>query len=386
MKCLLVIVPDIVSDIIRKGEVTDRYYNPGEVFDEVHLLITNHDQPDLALLQKTVGRARLMVHNLPLSKKSFLQTLGWRPFLLRPLMRPAVDLARQIRPQLVRCHGAFANTFAAYCIKRELGIPYVVSLHINPDEDIRGRARKFLHRLYWQAQQTIERLGLCGADLVMPVYQPIVPYLKRLRVPRYEVRYNVLNPSHLRRKSDYGLHDPIRIVCVGRLFEEKNPDNLILALADLPGVHLTIVGDGPMRTYLEGVAASAGLAERVEFRPAVANDELCRSLADFDIFAVHTEYWELSKSVLEGLLTGLPMVINRRRGDPVPELTDDICVLVENSVAGYCEALRKLISDHGFRERLGRAACAHAQAYWDPAITEEKFAGIYRRLMLSKRS
>jgi len=62
---LLVLVPDHISAIVQKGEYQPRYYNPGEVFDEVHILTTTPDKPDPAALQRTVGRAKLHLHNLP---------------------------------------------------------------------------------------------------------------------------------------------------------------------------------------------------------------------------------------------------------------------------------------------------------------------------------
>jgi glycosyltransferase involved in cell wall biosynthesis len=379
---LMVIVPDVLSDLVRKGEITDRYYNPGELFGDVHIVLTNDDRPDPGVLQRTVGGARLHLHNFPAGKGLFVRTLGWRPWLLRGWARPVLDLARRVRPQLIRCHGASVNAFAAYRIKQALGIPYLVSLHINPDVDVRSRARYLHHRLAFTAQQTLERLTLCAADLVMPVYQPIVPYLRRLGVPRFEVCYNALNPVHLLPKDDYGLHDPVRVVSVGRQFREKNPENLIRAVAGLPGVELALVGDGPYHEHLRQVARHAGVENRVRFERAVPNDQLCRSLRDYDIFAVHTEYWELSKSVLEPLLVGLPLVINRRIGEPVPELSPDTCELVENTAAAYEAALRRLISDHAYRERLGRVAYNHARQRWAPDHTEAKFVEIYRRYLL----
>jgi glycosyltransferase involved in cell wall biosynthesis len=215
----------------------------------------------------------------------------------------------------------------------------------------------------------------------MPVYRPIVPYLQRLGVTRYEVCYNSLNPTNLRKKDDYRLHDPVRILSVGRQFAEKNPDNLIRAVAQFGNVRLTLVGDGTHHAHLRRVAEQSGCRDRVEFVPSMPNDELCRRLPEFDIFATHSEYWEISKSVLEPLLTGLPVVINRRRGAPVPELTDDICLLVDNTAESYRQALERLITDAGFRERLGRSAYAHAQAHWSPAVTEAKFVAIYRRFL-----
>jgi glycosyltransferase involved in cell wall biosynthesis len=377
---LMVFVVERVSEWLDKGEVVDRYYNPGNLFDEVHLVLINNDRPNPAALQRLVGTAAPKVHNL--SMPPFKRTLGWQPWLLRSWVRAAVDLAASIRPALIRCHGAHLNTYAASRIKAALGIPYVVSLHINPDEDVRKRARGWKNKLIARAQRGLERRGLRAADLVMPVYRPIVPYLQRLGVDRVDVCYNVLNPEHLQRKEDYHLHSPVRIVSVGRQFAEKNPDNLIRAVAQIPGVELTLVGDGALHDYLKGVARDCGMAERVKFFPAQANDELCRSLPEFDIFAVHTEYWEISKSVLEPLLTGLPVVINRRLGPPVPELSEDICLLVENTLEAYREAFERLIRDHGYRESLGRHAYAQAQALWVPSKTEAKFVEVYRRLML----
>ena len=378
---LMVIIPDRLSDIIAKGEVTARYYNPGELFREVHIVMANDDAPDAVKAQALVGDAKLVLHNLPAGGSMFLRTLGWRPSLLNRWGRQAVELARTLNPELVRCHGAHVNAYAALRIKEALGVPFVVSLHINPDEDVRNRARGFRERLVANAVRAAERTALRGADLVMPVYTPIVPFLDRLGVDNYEVAYNVLNPEHLRRKESYNLHAPVRILSVGRQFAEKNPENIIRALASIEGAVLTIIGDGTIHGDLVGLVAQLGLEDRVHFKRAVPNDELCESLADYDIFAVHTEYWELSKSVLEPLLTGLPIVINRRKGAPVPELDDKICLLVENSTEGYRGAIERLIQDHGFREGLGRKAYEHANAHWSPRATEAKYVDLYRRTM-----
>jgi L-malate glycosyltransferase len=382
---LLVLIPDRLSDLVRKGELTERYYNPGNLFAEVHVAMTNDDQVDRQAVQKMAGSARLFLHNLPDSRKAFVSTLGWRPWLLGNWVGKALELARSVRPTMIRCHGALLNALAAAKIKETMSIPYVVSLHINPDEDVRGRAQGLAKRVVTWAQQDIERIALTNADLVMPVYQPIVPYLERLGVSHYEVCYNSLNPTHLQKKEDYRLHDPVRVISVGRQFEEKNSDNLIRAVVQLENVRLTLVGDGSHHAYLRQVARGCNAGGRVEFIASLPNDELCRRLPQFDIFATHSEYWEISKSVLEPLLTGLPVVINKRLGAPVPELTGDICMLVSNSAEGYRQALERLIRDDDYRERLGRAAYAHAQKYWSPAVTEAKFVSIYRSIINSQR-
>ncbi|MEJ7784794.1 MAG: glycosyltransferase [Solirubrobacteraceae bacterium] len=373
---LLVIVPHGLSELVAKGEVVERYYNPGGIFDRVDIVMTVDDEPDPALVQPMVGDADLHLHQVPIPDGLFRRTLGFRPRLLRGWTSQIVALAQQVRPALVRCHGAHLNALAARHVRERLGVPYTVSLHTAPDEDVRHRAVTRGDRLRLRAMEPLERAGLLGADVVLPVYAPIVPYLQRLGVTRYEVAYNVVGGRHLRVKEDYALHDPIRVISVGRLLDAKNPEDLIRAADELGGIELTIVGDGPLRPSLERDAPG-----NVKFLASVPNDELCAMLAEQDVFATHTEYWEIPKAILEPLLTGLPVLLNRRSGRPVPELQGGLCRFVESSVAGYREGLRELLGDDAAREELGRRGRREAVERYAPDRTEERFADIYRSLL-----
>src|SRR5437867_2144980 len=77
---LMVIVADKITELAEKGEITERYYNPGDLFDEVHLVLLNDDRPDPAVLRKTAGRATVTSHNL--SPRGLLRRTGYRPLLL----------------------------------------------------------------------------------------------------------------------------------------------------------------------------------------------------------------------------------------------------------------------------------------------------------------
>lgn len=404
MPSLLVLIPDRLSCLVSKGEITPRYYNPGDLFDDVHILICNDDRVEPSAVQHTVGKARLTIHNLPEEFRFWIQsTRFFRPWLLRrwarPVFRiacrhqfhllrtwaqPAIALAEKIRPSLIRCHGNDYNAYVACCIKQVLKTPYVVSLHINPD--VNPRRRSLNPQASWQQKlfdlffDEIEKAGLRDADMVLPVYRPIVPYLERVGCRHYEVAYNVLS-DHLQKKDSYALHHPVRILSVGRHFALKNPENLIRAVVGLPGVELTLVGDGAYQQQLENLVRDLRQTDRIFFRPAIANEELCRMLPEYDIFAVHTEHWEVGKAVLEALLTGLPVVINRRLGEPVPELEGDFVLHTVNTPEGYRQALQTLMEDDLRRERLGRAAYSHAQFHWAPAKTEAKYVDIYRQVM-----
>ncbi len=408
MSKLLVIVPDVISAILEKGEYQPRYYNPGNLFDEVHIMLCNNDKPNPKELQRTVGSARLFLYNLLEDPKYFIQNTAWfkkwmlEPWaklffwyanrsqfrLLREWAQPAVEIARQIQPDIIRCHANDYNAFIASEIKAQLGIPYVVSLHINPDVNPRRRhivldGQPWQVKLFVHFFDHVEVEGLRHADLALPVYQPILPYLKRAGCEKYEVAYNVLS-DRLLKKNDYSLHDPVRLISVGRHFPLKNPENVIRAMQELPNAHLTLVGDGSYQEMLENLVCDLKLGSRVTFIPSIPNDELCRLLPEQDIFAIHSEHWELSKAMLEALLTGLPCIINRRKKEQVPELQGDFVLFVNDSKESYLEAIRKLIEDHASRENLGRKAYAHAQEHWAPAKTEAKYVEIYKRIMAQK--
>lgn len=379
-KALLVIVPDRISDIVRKGEYTPRYYNPGDLFDEVHILMTNNDQPDPALLQKTVGHAKLYLHNLPVP--SFVRTLGRQPFLLKNWVRSGIRLAEQVQPVVIRTHGNWYNGYLAAQIKKNLGVPLVVSLHTHPDESrqILPWKSDWKSRLISEFMLQHEKETLKAADWVLPVYESISEYAQRRGAKRVEVCYNVLNPKYLQKKESYKLHTPPRIISVGRQIKGKKPDNLIRAVARLEA-ELILVGDGPYHEYLQSVAQACGISDRVTFHRAIPNDQLCKMLPEFDVFAVHVEYWGIAKAVLEPLLTGLPVIHNRRLGEPVSELQGDWVMLVENTPEAYYQTLQDLLTDHAAREKLGRRAYAHAQERYGPEKSEARYVEIYQQAM-----
>ncbi len=408
---LLVIIPDSLSSLIQKGEITDRYYNPGNLFDEVHILTCNDDKPDSHELQKTVGTARLFLHNLPEEERFLIHNTRWfKPWLLEPWAKPflylvkeyqfkllndwaqpGIELAREIKPDLIRCHGNDTNAYLAGRIKLELGIPYVVSLHTNPDVDPRRRPLppygSWWEQLYSTIFDAIEIQGLIHADRVLPVYQSIIPYLERAGCSNYEIAYNVLPGENLIRKEDYALHHPVRVISVGRHYVHKNPENIIRAVGDLPNVHLTLVGDGPYQERLQALVSECGLEDRVVIIPAIPNSKLCSMLHEYDVFAVHVEAFGISKTVLEALLVGMPVITNLREGigGQVPELDGDFVMRVNDTSDGYARAIRKLVEDDALRESQGRKAYARAQENWASAKTEMKYVEIYKQVMSSVR-
>lgn len=374
---LLVIIPDRLTVLVEKGEITARYYNPGDLFDEVHLLLTNDDRPDPATVQKTVGRARLFLHNLPAGHGLFFRTLGWQPRLLRGWLRRGLVLAREIRPDLVRTHNNFLEGYLARTIKEALRVPFVTSLHGVWDRD---ELDSFPRRLRSAFRRKLERACLEAADSVIAVYKPIVRYAKQFGARDVHLIYNIVAGWDIAAKPVYGLHRPPRLITINRQRKEKDPSNIIRAIRDIDCEYI-LVGDGPYHEQLMALAEAEGCGAKVRFIRAMPNGQLCNLLQDCDLMLSHCDYWGISKTLLEGALAGLPIVVNEHPIEPIPDYEGDWLTLCDNSVEGYRAAIRKLLDDDALRQGMGEAARQHAQEHFAPSSMEGKVVAIYQRLI-----
>lgn len=371
---LMVIIPDRLSALVTKGEVTERYYNPGELFREVHIVATNDDRPDLAVLQRAVGRAKLVLHSLPTGSRYFLRTAGWQWPLIEPFIKRGVALARRIRPQLVRTHNNFLEGALAGRIKQELGIPFVVSLHGVWDIDDRKTA---IARLRAGFRAKLERAALTAADAVIAVYHPIERYARAFGAKRVELIYNIVAGAEIARKTSYALGRPPRLVTINRQLPEKNPENIIRAVAGLDCTY-TLIGDGPLHEPLRALAQNLGCADRVEFIKAMPNSRLCSELGGYDAMVSHCDYWGMSKTIIEGGLAGLPIVINRHPEIEIAEYAGGWIVECENSPEGYRDAIERILRDEGHRRALGTLAHEVAITRFDPGRMEQRTVALYR--------
>ncbi|NDV22171.1 glycosyltransferase [Desulfovibrio sp. JC022] len=376
-RTLLVIIADRLSHIIEKGELIDRYYNPGGVFSDVHILMTNDDKPDKEILQRTVGNARLTLHNLPSGMGLLAKTL-WRPFLLRRWAEQAVDLTKGIKPDLIRCYGNFLNGYVGARIKEELGIPFFVSLHTQPDQTRANQDVDFRTKVFYALSKAVEKYTLHTADRVSCVYGSILDYARNKGASDPFVAYNVINPGKTEPKENYSYSGTLKLLYVGRVIPAKNPENIIRALQYVDA-QLTVVGSGSKELELAELVSELKLNEKVRFIPAMPNDRLCRTMHEYDLFVGHSQYSEFPKTVLEASLCGLPILFNSRRGTPVPEFENHIAKMVEDSPSGYRAGIEFFL-DMKNREDYGYRAAEFADKHWNPAQAEKIFADIHREL------
>lgn len=123
----------------------------------------------------------------------------------------------------------------------------------------------------------------------------------------------------------------LRMVAAGRLSGEKGFDLLLdaLALTRRRDLHLTILGDGPLRAGLTSRADSLGVADRVRFAGFLRNPY--PTIAAADLFVLSSRYEGFPNVVLEALTCGTPVVATPAPGG-VREILDGVagCVVADD--------------------------------------------------------
>jgi len=101
------------------------------------------------------------------------------------------------------------------------------------------------------------------------------------------------------------------IVSVGRLDGQKNPKLLLRAFGLLASRHpesrLAFVGEGPLRSELEGVARAADLTDKIKFLGLLPPAEVASLLRSSHMFALSSRYEGMPIAVIEALACGIPV-------------------------------------------------------------------------------
>lgn len=175
-------------------------------------------------------------------------------------------------------------------------------------------------------------------------------------IPQVGVDPDAYRPLEPPRPRDAGR---LHVGFAGRLVPEKGVDLLIDAIAGLPGVTLTVLGDGPERGRLRARAVDRGVLERVAFapaRPSTAMPAFYRALDALVLPSRTTRRWveQFGRVLVEAMACGVPC-IGAASGE-IPNVLGDAGLTFPE---GDANALRQRLAElSGQPER--RAALATA--------------------------
>lgn len=375
---LCVFPNDPLEAYYKKGEIKERYFNPLNLFDEIHVITLADTDVEEEKVKTMAGNALLRIHTVGKINLKNIHTEK----------EHALDLVKEIKPSVIRSYNPLIQGWlGTYCAKK-MGIPSVVSLHGDYDRDRRHQSWKNRdYASYLRLLITgwfIEPYVLKNTDKVICIYNFIIPYARKYGAKDIEVIYNRVDLSRFSSNAEKALSlDKPAIISVGRLIKEKNHECLIHAIKDLD-VYLILIGDGVLYEYLNELAKKLDVENRVIFLRSVPHSEIHKYYASANIFALPIKYGGFAIPALEALASGLPVVLPKPEWEEKPEIIGDVVTLVDNEPEAFRCAFQRLIADQELMAQMARKGQEKVKEL-DGSVMERKEAEMYKTLIDSRK-
>lgn len=294
-------------------------------------------------------------------------------YRLPQLLLPFADAALFVRSQgvdLVHAGDLFPQGLISMCLKKLLGVPYMVYCH--GEEITQTDPRRY--------QPAVRNLIYNSANGVIAANEFARQGLMRVGVPESNI-FKILpgvdserfsprppNPDLVRR---YGLQGKTVLLTVGRLVPRKGHSLVLQALARIrdrvPPFHYLIVGEGPERESIRSLATQLRLSGNVTFAGKVPEDQLPDFYNLCDVFVVASRIVDgdlegFGMVFLEANAAGKPVLGGRTGGtsEAVIENSNGILVDPEN-IDELAIGLELFLSNADVRHRLGTAGLHRAR-------------------------
>ncbi len=322
---------------------------------------------------------------------------------LGPDIRPVKDLralfelirlVRAYRPAIVETHTAKAGMLGRLAARLAGGRRPIV-IHTYHGHVLRG----YFGRLQTAVFRWIER-GLARiSDLLVGVSSATVEELVALKIaPREKFAVVPLgldlgpflavgsDPDRGFREEIGAGPDEVLFTFTGRLVPIKRPDlmlrSLALARANGAPARVAVVGDGLLRPELEGLAASLGCAEAVDFLGY--RRDLPRIAAGSDAALLTSDNEGTPVALIEAAAAGRAAVATAVGG--VPDIVADGSGLLapaddEQAVASL---IARIASDPDGRRQMGLRARQHVVERFTAARLLDEIDLLYSRLLAGK--
>lgn len=330
-------------------------------------------------LATAAERAGVLVSRLTLSSQ-----LG----LWRAVVRfvQVVRLLRQRRIQVMHIHltGYRGGRWAVLAARVARTPAVICTIQIAPAHregwTLRLERRlmsALIHRFIAVSQVTRRRLtsylGLpARKTVVIPNAVELDRYNNAYKNKRYDIRSRFDIPD-----------DALVIGSVARLSPQKGLTYLITAvpdiLAEVPNLHVLLVGDGPLHEELEAQARALGVRDRVHF--AGYQQDVPGYLSAMDIFVLPSLFEGLPLSILEAMAAGLPVIATAVDGTP-EALPDGIAgrLIPPRDPSALARLVIELTNDPPMRAQMAEAGRIHARSFSEEVLLD-RVSAVYHDVL-----
>jgi teichuronic acid biosynthesis glycosyltransferase TuaC len=281
---------------------------------------------------------------------------------------------------LIHAHAPLPCGHAAMFLNRELGLPYVVTVHgldAFSHNQVGGWAgnwcRNITRALYESAESVI-----CISEQVR---QRVLAGASCTTTVVYNgVDTRMFSPT----SNDVA---PDTILSVGNLIPIKGHELLLRAFAnissDFPRLSCELIGDGPERSHLTSLAAKLNIADRVRFLGRQSRKQVAEAMRRCAVFALPSRYEGLGCVYLEAMCAGKPVIACRGQGiEEVIQHGVNGWLVGTNDMEELKDALSRLLTNVQLRRQIGDAAHRTIMHGFTLAHQAERLVQVYRECMI----
>lgn len=287
--------------------------------------------------------------------------------------------SRVLAPALVHTHLLHADLHGTLAA-RLAGVPVVVSTRHNDDPFRRRWPLSSVLRII--SRHTDHFLAISERVRSFTIEVEHAP-ASRVDTVKYGLSYGTeTRPLDVR--AEFGISAGPLLACVARLTVQKGHRWLLPAFREVvdefPRATLLLLGDGPLRTKLEQLAAKLGLLERVIF--AGWRTDVSALLPGTNLFVLASEWEGFGLALLEAMAAALPIVATRVGAIPEVVAHNETGWLVEpNNTAAFADATISALRAPDQMVAFGNRGRARLQAEFSLQRMVSETEQVYSRLL-----
>ena len=371
MKKRICIFPnDPIISYYEKGEIKERYFNPENLFDEVHIISFTDIDVEENKIQKIAGNAKLIIHtvgkiNIKNRKKEISKIL---------------KLVKKINPDVIRSFNPLIQGWCAAFVADELKIPLFVSLHTQFDYNRKLAKKKSLKKYLGlkYLEKFIEPYVLQKADKITIVYKIIESYVTKHTTKKPELLYNKIDCEKFYNAKQINTLPKPLILTVGNLIESKNHKLLVKSMHNIKA-NLLIIGKGELIDILRNNIKSMNLEDKITILESVPYENIPSYYKTANIFALAYDPNQegLPMPVMEAMASGTPVVVPE--SEDSKELGDSI-VFAERNIESFTKKINDLLNNKIKTTELA-IKCKETVKRFDISNLEKREAEIYQELI-----
>lgn len=272
--------------------------------------------------------------------------------LIRQLQRRLLEVAREVKPDVLHAHSPVLNAIPALRVGRKLGIPVVYEVRAFWEDAAVDHGTTTEGSLRYRLTRALETYALKRVDHVFTICEGLRADIVARGIPQNKVTvipnavdietFDLGGAPDAALQARLGLQGATVLGFIGSFYAYEGLDLLLDALpqilARLPQVRVLLVGGGPQDAALKAQAQRLGLADKVIFTGRVPHQEVQKYYDLVDVLAYPRHSMRLTE-----LVTPLKPLEAMAQGR----------LLVASDVGGHRELIR-----HGETGKLFKAGDA----------------------------